>query len=55
MILLLGSFHTLLGAVGTLMDGSGLKEIVETLVLSDKKGLSNAKASARQQCMYEGL
>ena len=33
-VLLLGSFHTfmnLLGAIGTLMDGSGLKEILETV------------------------
>ena len=33
-ILLLGSFHTLmnlLGAIGTLMEGSGLKEILETI------------------------
>lgn len=33
-VLLLGSFHTfmnLLGAIGTLMDGSGLREILETI------------------------
>ena len=33
-VLLLGSFHTfmnVLGAIGTLMDGSGLKEIMETV------------------------
>ena len=33
-VLLLGSFHTfmnLLGAIGTLMDGSGLKEILQTI------------------------
>ena len=33
-VLLLGSFHTLmnlLGAIGTLMDGSGLKDILETI------------------------
>ena len=33
-ILLLGTFHTfmnLLGAIGSLMDGSGLKEIMETV------------------------
>ena len=33
-VLLLGSFHTLmnlLGAIGTLMDGSGLKDIQETI------------------------
>ena len=33
-VLLLGSFHTfmnLLGAIGTLMDGSGLKQILETI------------------------
>lgn len=33
-VLLLGSFHTLmnlLGAIGTLMDGSGLRDILETI------------------------
>ena len=33
-VLLLGSFHTfmnLLGAIGTLMDGSGLRQILETI------------------------
>ena len=33
-VLLLGSFHTfmnLLGAIGSLMDGSGLKEILQTI------------------------
>ena len=33
-ILLLGTFHTfmnMLGAIGTLMDGTGLKEIMETV------------------------